>query len=171
MSTEARQEPILQEFIIDRKFAKPREKVWQALVEPKRIEQWFAPKGFTSRVVKMDLRPGGTYHYGMSSPDGHEMWGKMAYREIVAPERLVYINSFSDANGGTTRHPMSKTWPLEMLTSFILVDYKDETTLIIKWTPFNASEEEKQTFAISHDSMRQGWTGTLDNLTEYLAKN
>ena len=50
----------------------------------------------------MDLRPGGTYHYGMQTPDGSVMWGKMVYREIVPPEKLVFINSFSDEKGGLT---------------------------------------------------------------------
>jgi len=168
MSTETTTEPNPQEFIIDRTFDAPRDLVWKSLTEPERMQQWFAPKGCTSRAVKMEFRPGGMYHYCMTTADGHEMWGKAVYREIVAPERLVYINSFSDAEGGTGRHPMSKTWPLEMQTTYILVDYKGQTTLIVKWTPLNATEEEEQTFATSHDGMRQGWTGTFDHLTEYL---
>ncbi len=70
----------------------------------------------------MDLRPGGTYHYGMKAPDGAPMWGKMVYREISPPERIVFINSFSDEAGGTTRHPMAPTWPLEMLSVFTFED-------------------------------------------------
>jgi uncharacterized protein YndB with AHSA1/START domain len=163
--------PNLQEFIIDRTLDAPRELVWKALTEPGRMQQWFAPKGFSSQVLKHEFHPGGTYHYCMSSDDGkNQMWGKVVYREIAAPERLVYLNSFSDEKGEATRHPLSATWPLEMLTTFILVDYKDQTTLIIKWTPYNATAEEQQTFAGAHDGMRQGWTGTLNNLTEYLAK-
>ena len=60
---------------------------------------------------KMDLRPGGTYHYGMRTPDGKEMWGRFVYREIIPPERIVFVNSFSDPEGGITRHPMAPTWP------------------------------------------------------------
>ena len=57
------------------------------------------------------------FHYGMRGPDGSEMWGKFVYREIAPPERLVFIVSFSDENGGMTRHPMAPTWPLEMLNT------------------------------------------------------
>jgi hypothetical protein len=35
------------------------------------------------------------------------MWGKFVYREIVAPERLVFINFFSDEKGGVTRHALA----------------------------------------------------------------
>ena len=163
-------EAIAKEFVISRTFDAPRDLAWKAVTEPAHMQEWFSPKGFTSRAMKFELRPGGTYLYCMSAPDGKEMWGKMVYREIQAPERLVYVNSFSDAEGGTTRHPMSATWPLQMLTTFTLVEDKGKTTLTIRWLPIDATPEEIATFNSSHDGMRQGWTGTLDNLTDYLAK-
>ena len=42
------------------------------------------------------------------------MWGRMMYREIVPPEKIVFINSFSDEQGGLARHPMAADWPIEM---------------------------------------------------------
>ena len=50
------------------------------------MKQWWGPKGFTVIASKMDLRVGGTYHYGMKAPDGSPMWGKFVFREIVPPE-------------------------------------------------------------------------------------
>lgn len=56
----------------------------------------------------MDLRPGGIFHYGLTAPDGKTtMWGRFVYREVVEPSRLIFVVSFSDANGGVTRHPMA----------------------------------------------------------------
>jgi uncharacterized protein YndB with AHSA1/START domain len=158
------------EFVITRRFDAPRDLVFAAFTEPERMKQWWGPKGFTVIASKMDLRPGGTYHYGMRAPDGTAMWGKLVYREIVRPERLVLVNSFSDEAGGLTRHPMSPTWPLEMLSTFLFVEADGGTALTIKWSPLNARPEERATFAGAHDGMRQGWTGTLDQLAEYLAK-
>lgn len=164
-------EPTSLEFIITRTFDAPRDVVWKAITEPDRMKEWFGPRGFSSRVAKLELRPGGIYHYCMSSADGKEMWGKFVYREIVAPERLVFINSFSDAEGNISRHPMSPSWPLEMLSTFTLAEEQDgKTTLTIKWSPHNPTADEIKTFETSHDGMRQGWTGTLDQLTDYLAK-
>jgi len=160
----------LQEFTISRTFDAPRELVWKCLIEPEHLQQWLSPAGFSNRSLRLELRPGGTYHYFMSSPDGKEMWGKMIYREITAPERLVYVQSFSDASGGNTRHPMSATWPLEMLSTLTLAEKDGKTTLTIHWTPENATPEEKETFANAHAGMTQGWTGSLDNLTAYLTK-
>jgi uncharacterized protein YndB with AHSA1/START domain len=158
-----------QEFIITRVFDAPRELVWQAFTEPERMRRWWGPKGFTVIAANMDLRPGGLYHYGMRAPDGSTMWGKFVYREIVRPERIVLVNSFSDEAGNITRHPMSPTWPLQMLSTFLFAEHDGRTTLTIQWSPLDADERERATFAGAHPSMQQGWTGTLDQLAEYLA--
>ena len=45
------------------------------------------------------------FHYSMKSPDGHEMWGRFVYREIVAPEKIVFDPS------------KDKSFPAEMTIS------------------------------------------------------
>ncbi|MFL5006133.1 MAG: SRPBCC domain-containing protein, partial [Microvirga sp.] len=92
--------PATAEFVITRAFDAPRELAWKAFTDPERMRQWWGPKGFSVIASKMDLRPGGTYHYGMRAPDGTPMWGRFVYREIAAPERIVLVNSFSDEAGG-----------------------------------------------------------------------
>ena len=158
------------DFVISRVFDAPRELVWKAFTEAERMKQWWGPKGFTVISSKMDLRAGGTYHYGMKAPNGSPMWGKFVFREIVPSERLVFVNSFSDEAGGTTRHPMHLSWPLEMLSIFTFEDAPGgRTRVTIRWSAHNATEEEQNTFDTNHNSMQQGWTGTLDTLTAYLA--
>ncbi len=157
------------DFVLTRVFDAPRDLVWKAFTEPERMKQWWGPKGFKVIASKMDLRPGGSYHYGMQAPDGKAMWGKFVYREIVPPEKLVFINSFSDEKGGLTRHPMAPTWPLEMLSVFTFEDLGGKTRFTIRWAPHNASEEERKTFDAGHDSMTQGWGGTMEQLAAYLA--
>jgi uncharacterized protein YndB with AHSA1/START domain len=156
-------------FVLSRTFDAPRDVVFRAFIDPERMKHWWGPKGFTVIASTMDLRPGGTYHYGLRAPDGSAMWGKFVYREIAAPERLVFVNSFSDENGGITRHPMSPTWPLEMLSTFSFSEEHGRTTFTIRWSPLNASDEERATFDGARDGMRQGWGGTLDQLAAYLA--
>jgi len=144
--------------------------VWKAYTEPEHLTHWWGPKGFTVRAATVDLRPGGAFHYCLQAPDGHETWGKWIYREIVAPERFVAIASFSDKTGGVTLHPMSETWPLEMLTTLTLSEDRGRTTVTIRAVPHSATESERETFAEGHDAMRQGFAGTLDQLAGYLAK-
>src|SRR5205085_11589355 len=152
------------EFVISRTFNAPRDLVWKAWTEREQLMQWFGPKGFTMSVAKLDFRPGSSFQYCLHSADGKEMWGKFVYREIVPPQRIVLVNSFSDENGGLARHPLSATWPLEMLTTTTLAEEERKTTVTIRWMPLNATEEERKTFDSSHDGMRQGWTGTFDQL-------
>ena len=62
-------------------------------------------------------------------------------------------------------------WPLEMLSIFTFEELADgKTRLTISWSPHNATEVEQKTFDAGHDSMRQCWGGTLEQLTAYLAK-
>jgi uncharacterized protein YndB with AHSA1/START domain len=157
-------------FVITRTFDAPRDLAWKAFTEPDRMKHWWGPKGFTVFDAKMDLRPGGIYHYGLRAPDGGTMWGKFVYREILRPERIVLVNSFSDEAGNLTRHPTSPTWPLEMLSTFLFAEEQGRTTVTIKWVPLNADETERKTFDAARPGMQQGWTGTLDQLAEYLAK-
>jgi uncharacterized protein YndB with AHSA1/START domain len=144
--------------------------VWKAFTESERLMHWWGPKGFKMLSCKIDLRPGGIFHYGMQASDGCEMWGKWVFREIVSHERLVFVLSFSDENGGVTRHPMAPDWPQEMLGTTILMDQGSKTLLTHHLVAFNATETETNTFEAGFDSMEQGFTGTWDQLDEYLAK-
>jgi uncharacterized protein YndB with AHSA1/START domain len=157
------------EFIVTRVFDAPRELVWKACTESERLAQWWGPKGFAISVRKLDLRPGGVFHYSMRTPDGREMWGKFVYREIVKPERIVFVNSFSDEKGGVTRNPWLADWPLEVLNTQTFAEHEGKTTLTLRGGPINASEAERKTFEAGFGSMQKGFAGTFDQLAEYLA--
>ena len=156
------------EFVISRTFDAPREVVWKAWTELDRMTKWFGPKSSVLTGIKMDLRPGGVFHYQMRFAN-QDMWGKMVYREIAAPERLVWVNSFSDAQCGVTRHPLSPTWPIELLTTVTFAEQDGKTTVTVRWVPLNPKDEERKTFDSGHQSMRAGWGGTFEQLADYLA--
>ena len=157
-------------FEISRVFDATRDKVWQAWTEPARLKQWWGPRGFKVHTCKVDLRPGGTFLYGMKAPDGSDMWGKFVYREIDAPKKLVFVVSFSDPQGGVTRHPSAETWPAYILSTVTFEEQGGKTRVTVQWTPQDASEIERKTFEEGRSSMQQGWGGTLDQLTAYLGQ-
>jgi uncharacterized protein YndB with AHSA1/START domain len=97
------------------------------------------------------------------------MWGRFVYRDIVAPERLVYISSFSDETAGLTRAPFKDTFPLEILNMLTLHEKDGKTTLTLRGTPLNPTAEERATFIDMFASMQQGFGGTFDQLEAYLA--
>jgi uncharacterized protein YndB with AHSA1/START domain len=158
------------EFVVTREFDAPRDLVFRAWTEAERLGRWWGPKGFTMLACTLDLRPGGVFHYGMRSPDGRAMWGKWVFREVAEPERLVFIASFSDEAGGTTRNPFAAEWPLEVLSTLTFAEQGGKTTLTMRAAPLNATEAERKAFEAGHESMRKGWAGTLDQLAEHLAK-
>lgn len=158
------------EFVLSRVFDAPHALLWQCFTEPERMKQWWGPKGFKVLHSKMDLRVGGTYHYGMQAQDGKAMWGKFTFRDIVPQQKLVQITSFSDEKGGITRHPLAPTWPLQMLSTFAFEDAPGgKTKFTVRWSPYEATAEEQVTFDAGHASMTQGWGGTMDQLAAYLA--
>ena len=72
---EKRNDTPASEFTITRVFDAPRQLVWDAWTQAERLAEWWGPAGFKLKVAKLDLRPGGTFHYSMVAPNGHEMWG------------------------------------------------------------------------------------------------
>jgi uncharacterized protein YndB with AHSA1/START domain len=158
------------ELVITRIFNAPRELVFKAWTELEHLKHWWGPKGFSLSVSKFDIRPGGVFHYCMRSSEGQEMWGKFVYHEIVAPEKLVFVNSFSDAEGNTVRAPFSQTFPLKIQNILTFTEHEGKTTLSMRGGPIDATEEELQFFYSMRDSMQQGFAGTFSQLDDYLAK-
>lgn len=155
-------------FVITHLLDAPREQVFKAWSEAECLSQWWGPKGVSLKVNKLVFKPGGVFQYLMEMPDGSNMWGKFHYMEIIQPERMVYLSSFSDAEEGVTRHPMAPDWPLETLSTLTLTEQDGKTLLRLEAIPYNATESEKQIFEASHNSMRQGFGVTLNQLEAYL---
>jgi uncharacterized protein YndB with AHSA1/START domain len=159
------------DFVITRVFDAPRELVWRCFTEPERMKEWFGPKGSNVVESTMDFRVGGTYHGALRAGDGPVMWAKFVYREIVAPQRLVWVHSFSDAAGGLTRHPLSPTWPLRLLTTVTFEDAgAGKTKVTLRWSALDATAEEQKTFDAAHEGARGGWSGSFERLDAYLAR-
>ena len=170
IATIAPKERVDHPLVVERIFAAPRDLVWKAWTESEHLKHWWGPKGYRLTVASLDLRPGGVFHYGLTSPKGDEMWGRFVYREIDAPRRLVYVSSFTDKLGKLTRHPMSATWPLEVMNTLTLAEENGSTKLTISARPFCATETESRIFNNSHDSVHGGLQGTFAQLDDYLAK-
>src|SRR5215510_8030406 len=89
----SQQQSTQHELVITRTFDAPRALVFRAWTQPEHMVRWMGPFDYTCLGAKMDLRIGGAYRVGIRSPQGKESWMRGNYREIVAPERLVF--SFS----------------------------------------------------------------------------
>src|SRR3954470_5051360 len=132
------------QFVITRSFAASRERLWEAWTDPEQMSRWLGPKGTTGTTLAADLRPAGLLHWRMDGADGNTMWGRAVYREVTAPARLVYVQSFSTAEGEIARAPFfDGRWPLEMLTTVIFEEDGERTRVTLTWSPLNAEADEQ----------------------------
>jgi len=81
--------PTDREIHIERVFDAPRDKVFAAFTNPELIPEWWGPRGTTTIVDEMDVRPGGSWRFVGRGADGSETAFRGTYREITAPERIV----------------------------------------------------------------------------------
>lgn len=147
----------------------PRELVFQVWTQAEHIAGWFGPKGMTLRVISLDLRPGGMFHYEIKLPSGEHMYGRFIYGAINPPERLEYITSFADAEGKPIHHPLSPEWPLEIFSVVTFEEMDGKTKMTLHAKAHNASDAEVQAFEVGAGSLKQGWAGTIEQLHSYLS--
>lgn len=90
----------------------PREKVFRAFSDPALLATWWGPNGFTNTIHEFDLRPGGNWRLTMHGPNGADYENESVFREVVAPERIVFTHlepvhrfdmtiEFKESNGNT----------------------------------------------------------------------
>lgn len=158
------------EFVISRRFDVPRELMFRVWTERDHLVHWWGPKGAEVFSCTNDFREGGIMHYGMRMPGHGEVWGRWVYREIAPPARLVFISSFSNPEGELARHPFSDEWPWQLLSTITFEEQDGGTMVTVRWSPYDATDAERATFEAGRDSMFGGWSGTFDQLSEYLAK-
>lgn len=141
--------------IITRTFEAPRDLVFAAWVDPDQAPRWWGPRGFTMVSNTMDVRVGGEWRRCLRSPDGAEHRSRGIYREIAAPERLVF--TFSWESGGAAGHGP------ETVVTLTFTDLgNDRTELTLRQAAFAT--------VAGRDEHRLGWSGSLDRLADHLAE-
>lgn len=157
--------PTEQDLIITRVFDAPPALVFKAWTDPEHVKRWWGPRGFTMPTCKIDLRPGGAMHFCMRSPEGHDIWCKGIYREIVAPERIVSTSFFSDPEGNLippTQYGLSQEWPAETLFTVTFEEQDGKTKLTIR--------QSGVPMIPLREGAKQGWNESFDRLAEALAQ-
>lgn len=83
---------------ITREFAANINLVWDAFTKKKILDQWVAPKPWSSKTKYMDFKVGGKRFYAMVSPEGLERWSVQQYTSISPKTNFKYLNAFADAD-------------------------------------------------------------------------
>lgn len=81
---------------ITREFDADLSLVWDAFTKAEILDQWVAPKPWTSKTKYMDFKVGGRRFYAMVSPEGHERWAIQKYTSISPKTNFKMFNAFAD---------------------------------------------------------------------------
>jgi uncharacterized protein YndB with AHSA1/START domain len=82
---------------INREFDAELSLVWDAFTKAELLDQWLAPKPWSSKTKYMDFKVGGKRFYAMVSPEGEERWAIQEYRSITPKTNFKMYNAFADA--------------------------------------------------------------------------
>ena len=140
--------------VITRSFDAPRERVFDAWLDPAQIGKWIGPRNIRAEVMESTQKVGGGYRINMRGTDGSD--GPIIagiYREIVRPERLVFTWAWQ--TGHSQGMPGDET--------IITLTFKErggKTEMTLRHEGFPTKE--------SRDSHNQGWNGSFDKLAELL---
>ena len=162
-----------EQFVINRTFDAPIEKMYEMWTAPKHFSQWLAPTGFTMKFLRAEIKSGGTSFYSMTNGSTMTMYGRASYLKMERPHLISYTQQFCDEKENITRHPLAPTWPETMLTTVELAEEgADKTRVTVTWEAHGkVTPEELDTFVKQKAGMTQGWTGSFDKLETYLTKN
>ena len=141
---------------ITREFDAELSLVWDAFTTPELLDQWLAPKPFTSKTKYMDFTVGGKRFYAMVSPEGQERWAIQEYTSITPKTNFKMYNAFADA-AENPELPGSE-WD----HTFSEQEGKTKVTIRI----FNESLERLERIL---DGFTQGMKMSLSNLENLLA--
>jgi len=81
---------------ITREFDADLSLVWDAFTKAEILDQWVAPKPWTSKTKFMDFKVGGRRFYAMVSPEGQERWAIQKYTSISPKTNFKLFNAFAD---------------------------------------------------------------------------
>ena len=130
-------------------FDAPRERVFDAWLDPKELASWVGPRGVSAEVPLLEAKAGGRYRIQMLTPDKSNPAVGGIFREIKRPERLV----------------LTWMWESEKVETLITLTFKTvgkQTEIKLRQEGFSAKERR--------DSHHNGWSGSFDKLAERLAK-
>ena len=145
------------EIRLSRSFQAPPELVWKAFTDPRHVVNWWGPKGFSTTIEKMDVRPGGEWKHVMKGPDGALYPNHIVYTDVEKPRLIAYKNSGRKEGGpGTAFH------------AFITFAPESGGTRVTLRMVFTSAEARDRT--IREFGAVEGGKSTLERLAEHLPK-
>lgn len=144
---------------ITREFNADLSLVWDAFTKAEILDQWYAPKPWTSKTKYMDFKVGGKRLYAMVSPEGQERWAIQEYTSITPQTNFKMFNAFADKDGNAELP--GSDW------NYNFSEQNGITTVHI--TIYNDSFERME--RMIEMGFKEGFTMTLNELETLLKSN
>lgn len=142
---------------ITREFAAEQSLVWDAFTKAEILDQWVAPKPWSSKTKYMDFKVGGRRFYAMVSPEGLERWSVQEYTSITPKTHFKMYNTFADKDENS-----------EMPGSEWDYNFSEQNGITkVSITIYNESLERLE--KMIEMGFTQGFKMSIDNLEKLLA--
>src|ERR1700730_17912068 len=155
--TKIRAEPGKQELFIVREFDAPRELVFKVVMDPNLIPEWWGPRYLTTKVDRMDPRPGGQWRFINRATDGKDYAFHGIHHEVRSPE--LVIDTFEFEGIPEPGHASMETMRLEELPG--------GRTRLTTQSVFQSVADRDATL---QSGMEEGVKDTYNRLEELIAK-
>jgi uncharacterized protein YndB with AHSA1/START domain len=140
----------------------PRRDVFAAFVTPTALLAWWAPQGWYTPHVEMDLRVGGRFRFGMRSYDNPSlMFLHGEYLVIDPPQELRFTYVWEPGGAGERWREMALIGVVTTVT-LRLRDLGDRTELYIRHDGFPTEPGMEQ--------HRLGWSSNWECLEDFLTR-
>lgn len=146
---------------LSREFDAPRDLVFETFSDCEQLQHWWSPKGWSLTHCDMDFRPGGRWHYCMSSDtEDIDSWGLQEFEQIERPEMIKYTDHFADEEG-------NKNMEMPAAHSVVRFSENNGVTTLVSTTEYGTEEELNKVLEMG---MVDGVTETWAKLEALLAK-
>lgn len=139
---------------VNREFAAELPLVWDAFTKQEILDQWWAPKPWTSKTKSMDFKVGGRRFYAMVSPEGQEHWSIQDFTSISPKTNFKFLDAFADKNENLNTEFPSSEWDLNFS------EHNGTTTVKITVKHKTLADLEQ----IIQMGFKEGFTMTLNEL-------
>ncbi|MCU5745288.1 SRPBCC domain-containing protein [Staphylococcus sp. SQ8-PEA] len=147
--------------IYKRNFKASPEEIYRAYTNKDLFEQWFHPKGGTTKVYRYEVQEGGEGFFSIETPQG-KSYTLTRYKEIHRPTFLAYEDYFADERG-----KINKEVP-GMYNTVRLNDIGQGVTELVATSELSSAEMVQQMIDME---LEAGMDSTFDNLEELLQKS
>jgi uncharacterized protein YndB with AHSA1/START domain len=132
------------EIVVSRIIEGPRRLVFEAFTDPRHLGQWWGPDGFTTTTRAFEFRLGGVWDFIMHAPNGADLPNWVEWREIVPPERIVYLHGErdDDPRSFTSTGTLVERGPTTEVTMHAVFQTKEQCDEVIE--QYGALEGGKQ---------------------------